>query len=59
MILVQKATAEDMMCIHDMAEIVFRHTYCDILSAEQIDYMMGWMYSAESLRRQLLKGTEK
>ena len=56
MILVQKATAEDMMCIHDMAEIVFRHTYCDMLSAEQIDYMMEWMYSAESLRRQLDEG---
>ena len=56
MILVQKAKAEDMKCIRDMAEIVFRHTYCDILSAEQIDYMMDWMYSPASLRRQLDEG---
>ena len=56
MILVQKAKAEDMKCIRDMAEIVFRHTYCDILSAEQIDYMMDWMYSPASLSRQLDEG---
>ena len=39
-----------------MAEIVFRHTYCDILSPEQIEYMMDWMYSPESLKRQMDEG---
>ena len=56
MIIVQKVKAEDIMCIHDMAEIVFRHTYRDILSPEQIDYMMDWMYSPTSLRKQLDEG---
>ena len=41
MIRVQIANPEDMMCIHNMAEVVFRHTCCDILSPEQIDYIMG------------------
>ena len=44
------------MCIHDMAELVFRHTYKDILSPEQMDYMMDWMYSPDSLRRQMEDG---
>ena len=56
MIQVQKAKIEDILCIHDMAEIVFRHTYCDILSPEQIEYMMDWMYSPESLKRQMDEG---
>ncbi len=45
-----------MTIIHDMAEIVFRHTYRDILSPEQMEYMMDWMYSPASLRRQLDEG---
>lgn len=51
-----KASAEDIMSIHDMAEVVFRHTYRDILSPEQMEYMMDWMYSLSSLRRQMDEG---
>lgn len=36
-----------------MAAVVFPDTYKDILSSAQIDYMMEWMYSEESLRRQM------
>ena len=50
------ATEEDVMTIHDMAEIVFRHTYRDILSSEQMDYMMEWMYSPANLKKQLEDG---
>ena len=46
------------MCIHNMAEVVFRHTYRDILSPEQMEYMMDWMYSPASLRKQLDEGHE-
>lgn len=51
-----RAGEEDLQCIHDMAEIVFRHTYRDILSPEQMEYMMDWMYSLPNLRRQLEDG---
>lgn len=51
-----KASINDVMCIHDMAEITFRHTYRDILSPEQIDYMMDWMYSPDNLMKQLSEG---
>lgn len=36
-----------------MAEVVFPATYKEILSPNQIDYMMAWMYSEESLYRQI------
>ncbi len=39
-----------------MAEIVFRHTYKDILSPEQMEYMMDWMYSPDNLQKQLEDG---
>ena len=50
---IKKATTEDIATIHAMASVVFPHTYREILSPEQIDYMMEWMYSAESLHRQM------
>ena len=50
---IRKATTKDIEVIRAMATVVFPHTYCEILSAEQIDYMMEWMYSAESLHRQM------
>lgn len=51
---IRKATLDDIPVIRSLAMEVFPHTYCEILSPEQIDYMMEWMYSSESLRRQML-----
>lgn len=56
MIKILKATKGDLQTIHDMAQIVFRHTYRDILSPEQMDYMMEMMYSLPNLRQQLDEG---
>lgn len=55
-LIIAKAGAGDMQTIHDMAQVVFRHTYRDILSPEQMEYMMEWMYSPENLARQLEDG---
>ena len=44
------------MCIHDLAQVAFRHTYKDILSSEQVEYMMDWMYSPDNLRQQMAEG---
>lgn len=49
----RKATIDDIGLIHEMAAEVFPATYRDILTPEQIDYMMDWMYSPESLERQI------
>lgn len=51
--MIRKATEEDIPAIAAMAEIAFRETYKTILSPEQLDYMMDWMYSPSSLLRQM------
>lgn len=56
MIHIVKATTEDIPVIRQLAEQAFPDTYREILSPEQIDYMMEWMYSAESLVRQMEEG---
>ena len=53
--MIRKATADDIPVIRAMADVVFRQTYREILSPEQMDYMMDWMYSEESLHRQMLE----
>lgn len=56
MIEILNATKDDLQTIHDMAQVVFRHTYRDILSPEQMDYMMEMMYSLPNLHQQLDEG---
>lgn len=51
-----KAGEDDLQKVHDMAEVVFRHTYRDILSPEQMEYMMEWMYSLPNLHKQTADG---
>lgn len=56
MISIRKASKEDLSVVHDMAQVVFRHTYKDILSPEQMEYMMEMMYSMPNLEIQLEQG---
>ena len=51
MFTIRKATTEDIPLIHKMAQEVFPATYADILSPDQLDYMMEWMYSITKLRQ--------
>lgn len=53
---IRKATENDLLTIHKMAQVVFRHTYRDILSSEQMEYMMDMMYSMPNLQKQLEEG---
>lgn len=50
---IRKATLSDIPLLHHMAEQVFPETYRQILTPEQIRYMMEWMYSPHSLRKQM------
>lgn len=50
---IRKATLADIKTIRSMASIVFPATYKEILSPEQLEYMMDWMYSEESIRKQM------
>lgn len=53
MLTTKRATTLDCSLIHSMANVVFRETYREILSPEQMDYMMEWMYSPKSLDKQI------
>ena len=56
MIEIRPATTDDIPAIQSVAEVAFRATYAEILTPDQLDYMMEWMYSEASLRRQLAEG---
>lgn len=53
MFTIRKATVDDCNLINKMARDVFPATYKHILSPEQLDYMMEWMYAPENIRKQI------
>lgn len=53
---IRKAGPDDVQTINDLAEIAFRHTYREILSPEQMEYMMDWMYAPENILKQFEEG---
>lgn len=50
---IRHAQLSDIPLIHILAWEIFPQTYREILSKEQSDYMMDWMYSHENLRKQI------
>ena len=50
---IRKANVEDIPLIHQMAWVAFPHTYQALLTPEQIEYMMDWMYSETNLHKQM------
>ena len=52
----REALKEDAVLIHTLAEQVFPDTYREILSPEQLDYMMDWMYAPENICKQMDEG---
>lgn len=53
MLTIRKATTLDCKLINKLAMVVFPATYKEIISSEQMDYMMEWMYAPENLRKQM------
>jgi len=53
MLKIRKANVDDCQLIHDLATVIFPWTYKEILSPEQLDYMMDWMYSIPNLQKQM------
>lgn len=50
---IREATVEDIPLIRRMAAVAFPATYAPLLAPEQVAFMMEWMYSEQSLRRQM------
>lgn len=53
---IRRVTPEDIDLVRRMADEVFPATYAAILTPEQLDYMMGWMYAPQTLLRELDEG---
>jgi diamine N-acetyltransferase len=53
MLSVKKATAADIPLIRQLTFAIWPHTYGDVISKEQIDYMLEMMYSPASLQKQM------
>ncbi len=52
----QTVRKEDLVIIQDLAKVVWPHTFGEILTADQIEYMLNWMYSIESLESKFEEG---
>jgi len=55
-IVITPATLEDRAFIRSVSERTWPSTYGHIISQEQIDFMLDWMYSDDSLASQFVKG---
>ncbi len=53
MIEIKTATTRDIPIIHSLAHEIWPKTFAEILSAEQLEYMLDLMYSYESLQHQI------
>lgn len=49
----KQASLADCKLINQLAQQVFPATYENILTPEQIEYMMEWMYSIKNLQKQM------
>lgn len=56
MITIRIATKNDIPLIRSLALQVFPATYQELLSPEQLDYMLEWMYSEDSILKQMDNG---
>lgn len=56
MIDIKEATQKDIVVIQAIAQVAFPDTYKEILSKEQLAFMLNWMYSTESLTKQINDG---
>jgi len=55
---IRKATIEDIPLIRELCFQVWPQTYASILSQDRIDYMLDYMYSAASLEKQMVSGSQ-
>lgn len=56
MIEIKEATLEDIPILTKLAEEIWWPTYTEVISDEQIAFMLGEMYSAEALNYQMQNG---
>ena len=55
---IRLATEIELPILESLALEIWPHTYSDIITKEQMDFMLNWMYSTETLSKQLKAGHE-
>jgi diamine N-acetyltransferase len=55
---IREASFQDIDLIKELCEQIWPATYAHILTQDQLDYMMEWMYSPLSLKRQIEEGCQ-
>lgn len=55
---IRLAQPDELPILENLARQIWPATYADIISQEQIDYMLNWMYSCETLQKQRAEGHE-
>jgi diamine N-acetyltransferase len=53
---IRPATISDIPVLRNLADKIWRSHYPGIITVEQIDFMLGWMYSEAEIARQLEAG---
>ena len=56
MLTFEAANADDIPTLCSLAECIWRESYAGVVSPEQMAYMIEWMYSAETIGRELAQG---
>jgi len=56
MINIKQLNSEDVIIVNHLAHEIWPITFREILSKEQIKYMLDWMYSVETLQEQVQTG---
>ncbi|WP_026956514.1 GNAT family N-acetyltransferase [Algoriphagus vanfongensis] len=56
MIEIVPAQKEDLILVREIAHKTWPDTFGEVLSPEQISYMLNWMYSLETLEKQMDEG---
>ena len=57
-LIIREAVAEDISIIRSIAEATWPSAYSHIISKEQLDFMLDWMYSDASLQEQMNTGDQ-
>jgi GNAT superfamily N-acetyltransferase len=56
MLTYRKVTKSDIEIIRNLACKIWTISYADMISAEQIEYMLEWMYSAKTIEKEINEG---
>ena len=56
MIEIKQLHKDEIVIVNHLAHEIWPHTFRDILSKDQISYMLDWMYSVETLQEQVQTG---